>query len=216
MNQLGTGSISANGTTNPSSPATANLTGLTPSTNYWWTACFDNAAEAGIEDCGQVKTFTAADPDPETCEANPNLPGCEEPDPCIANPSLRQCQPDPTCETDPTLPECQTKKAKVGVSKPKAAKVKRGKSVTLVTTVKNTGNAAATGVKVCATVAKKFESRLKVPACVKPGTVNAGASVKVKLKVKAAKKAKKGKVPVKVAFSGSGGSGSVTASVTIK
>jgi tRNA threonylcarbamoyladenosine modification (KEOPS) complex Pcc1 subunit len=39
-------------------PVTATAAGLSPSTQYYWVACFDNPADAGIEDCSPPRTFT--------------------------------------------------------------------------------------------------------------------------------------------------------------
>ena len=74
--------------------------------------------------------------------------------------------------------------------KPKSKKVRRGKKVTFKVKVKNTGDATAKKLKVCAKGPKKL---VKVPKCRKPGNLAAGKSKTVKFKVKVKKRAKKGK-----------------------
>ena len=46
-------------------PVTAAVGGLAPGTQYWWSACFDNPAGTGIEDCSPVRTFTTAGAAPQ-------------------------------------------------------------------------------------------------------------------------------------------------------
>lgn len=43
-------------------PVTATAGGLTPGTDYFWAACFDNPAGSGIEDCSPVRSFRTAGP----------------------------------------------------------------------------------------------------------------------------------------------------------
>ena len=73
---------------------------------------------------------------------------------------------------------------------PKSKKVKRGTKVTFKVKVKNTGNAAAKKLKVCAKGPKKL---VKVPKCRKPGKLVPGKAKTVKFKVKVKNRAKKGK-----------------------
>lgn len=86
-------------------------------------------------------------------------------------------------------------KAKLGnlKIKPKNKAVKRGKKVVFKVKVKNAGNAAATGVKVCVKAPKKL---VKVKKCAKVGKLAAGKARTVKFKVKVKKKARKGKKAV--------------------
>ncbi len=60
LNQAATVSLGADGTSIPAASTSIPLTGLLPKTTYWWAACFDNPADAGIEDCGNVSSFTTA------------------------------------------------------------------------------------------------------------------------------------------------------------
>lgn len=93
--------------------------------------------------------------------------------------------------TSGTPPNCQsTGNAKLGALKiqPKSKVLKRGKSVVVKVNVKNAGDAAATGVKVCVTAPKK---RVQVKKCLNAGRVAAGANKVLKFKVKA--KRQKGK-----------------------
>lgn len=57
-------------------PVEALVDGLAPATTYYWSACFDNPAEAGYEDCSAVRTFATpahtCATDPSLCPANPN------------------------------------------------------------------------------------------------------------------------------------------------
>ena len=77
--------------------------------------------------------------------------------------------------------------------KPKSKKVKRGKKVTITAKVKNVGESAATGVKICVTAPKKL---VKVKKCVSKGSLGAGKTATAKFKVTVKKKAKKGKKAV--------------------
>jgi hypothetical protein len=83
-------------------------------------------------------------------------------------------------------------KAKFGALKvtPKNKKVKRGKQATITVKVKNVGNAAASGVKICVNAPKKL---VKVKKCVTKAKLAAGATATARFKVKVVKKAKKGK-----------------------
>jgi hypothetical protein len=57
--------LPADTSTAQAAPTSVVLTGLQPATKYWWTACFDNPADAGVEDCGGIRSFTTLAPDPE-------------------------------------------------------------------------------------------------------------------------------------------------------
>lgn len=113
---------------------------------------------------------------------------------------------DPT-KVDPGKPAISSVKVS-----PAKKTVKAGKAVTLTVKVTNGGDAAASGVSVCASGPAK---KVTVPGC-KTVNVAAGATASVKLKVKAAKKAK-GKATVKVtAKSAAAGSKSASSKLTIK
>ena len=90
---------------------------------------------------------------------------------------------------DPPPPAGKPRLANLKVT-PKSKKVRRGKKTTFKVRVKNTGNAAAKKLKVCAKGPKKL---VKVPKCRKPGKLAAGKSKTVKFKVRVKKRAKKGK-----------------------
>ena len=75
--------------------------------------------------------------------------------------------------------------------KPKSKKVRRGKKVTFRVKVKNTGNATAKKLKLCAKGPKKLVKALK--KCRKPGKLAPGKSKTLKFKVKVKNRAKKGK-----------------------
>lgn len=77
--------------------------------------------------------------------------------------------------------------------KPKNKAVKRGKKAVFKVTVKNVGNAAAGGVKVCVKAPKKL---IKVKKCAKVGKLAAKKARTVKFKVTVKKKARKGKKAV--------------------
>ena len=70
---------------------------------------------------------------------------------------------------------------------PSSKSVKVGKSATFSVTVRNTGNAAAAGAKVCASVSSRVTLKKK---CVTIGALAAGTSKKVSFSAKPTKKAK--------------------------
>ena len=90
---------------------------------------------------------------------------------------------------DPPPPAGKPRLANLKI-KPNSKKGRRGKKVTFKVKVRNTGNAAAKKLKLCAKGPKKL---VKVPKCRKPGKLAAGKSKTVKFKVKVKKRAKKGK-----------------------
>ena len=58
------------------------------------------------KDSANVVVVCEENPTPaETCETNPNLPGCKKD--CTTNPELPECQEEETCKTNPNLPGCQ-------------------------------------------------------------------------------------------------------------
>ncbi len=73
---------------------------------------------------------------------------------------------------------------------PKSKKVRRGRKVTFKVKVRNTGQATAKKLKLCAKGPKKL---VKVPRCTKPGKLAPGMSKTVKFKVRVKNSAKKGK-----------------------
>jgi hypothetical protein len=54
---------------------TATAGGLTPGTDYYWAACFDNPAESGIEGCSPVRTFHTLGTAPAPPPPEPPAPG---------------------------------------------------------------------------------------------------------------------------------------------
>lgn len=104
---------------------------------------------------------------------------------------IQKC-PDGTAGTPPN---CRKPgKAMLGALKvqPKKKAVRRGKKLVVRVKVKNAGNAAATGVKVCVKAPKKL---VKVKRCVKLGKVAPKQAKLAKFKVKA--KRKRGKAALK-------------------
>ncbi|MBN8866995.1 MAG: hypothetical protein J0H98_05540 [Solirubrobacterales bacterium] len=95
-----------------------------------------------------------------------------------------------TWEVAKTPPPPLTAKFGALSVKPKAKKVKRGKRVTIVAKVRNTGDGAASGVKICVTAPKKL---VRVKRCVNKGALAAGATATAKFKVVVNRKAKKGR-----------------------
>jgi hypothetical protein len=100
--------------------------------------------------------------------------------------------------TTGTPPDCvkePEKKPKLGALqvKPKNKAIKRGKKATVTVKLKNIGDAAVTGAKVCVTAPKKL---VQVKKCVSLGQIAAGKTKTAKFKVKVKKKAKKGKKAV--------------------
>jgi len=105
------------------------------------------------------------------------------------------CSGTGSCEVtmlDPTTVTATFGKAKLAKLKitPKSKAVKPGKKTTFKVRVKNTGDATAKNLKLCAKGPKKL---VKVPKCQKAGNLAAGKSKTVKIKVKLKKSAKKGK-----------------------
>lgn len=95
-------------------------------------------------------------------------------------------------------------KLKVTKAKVKPAKVKRGKVAKLSVTVKNTGNATATGAKVCVKLTGKAKKSAKAkPACRSLGKIAAGKTRTAVIKLKTTRKAK-AKVKVQITASAKG------------
>jgi uncharacterized repeat protein (TIGR01451 family) len=97
--------------------------------------------------------------------------------------------------------------------KPASKSVKPGKKATFTAKVNNTGDAVATGVKICVTAPKKLVS---VKKCVTVGKLAAGASKSVKFKVTVSKKAKKGKKAVLKFKATSKNAGTKSGKATVK
>ena len=78
-------------------------------------------------------------------------------------------------------------KAKVRITRvaPKRANVRRGKSKTVKVTVKNAGNAAAEGVRVCSRLNATGKKKVRVRGCASLGRMSAGATETASLKVTA-------------------------------
>lgn len=118
--------------------------------------------------------------------------------------------------TTGTPPDCQAtpKKAQLAALKvsPKTKAVKRGKKAVVTVTVRNTGTANATGVKVCVTAPKRL---VQVRKCVTLGQVAAGKARSVAFKIKA--KRKKGKAVLKFkATSRNGGAKNGKATIRVR
>jgi len=114
----------------------------------------------------------------------------------------------PNCEAIPLTP------AKVGVQpKPKSVSIKRGRTGTVKVTVRNSGEAGATGVKVCGKIPARVA---KAPRCVTLGAIAGGASKTASLKIAVSRKAK-GRTSLKIAVtSTAGGKASSSATVIVK
>jgi hypothetical protein len=99
--------------------------------------------------------------------------------------------------------------------KPASKRIKAGKKTTFTAKIKNVGDAAASGVKICVSAPKKLVS---VKKCQNVGTLEAGKTTSAKFKVKVSKKAKKRKkVTLKFKASGAGiASKTATAKVKVK
>ena len=120
--------------------------------------------------------------------------------------------------TTGTPPDCVKNpepKPKLGALqvKPKNKAVKRGKKTTVTVKLKNVGDAAATGAKVCVTAPKKL---VQVKKCVTLGQIAAGKTKTAKFKVKVKKKAKKGKKAVLKFKATTSNAGSKSGKSTIK
>jgi PKD repeat protein/regulation of enolase protein 1 (concanavalin A-like superfamily) len=98
--------------------------------------------------------------------------------------------------------------------KPASKSVKQGKSATFTATVRNTGDANATGVKVCMKAPKKAVKPAK--KCVNVGMLAAGAMEKPKFKVKAKRNAKPKAYTLKFKATGTGGPANDTATLKVK
>jgi hypothetical protein len=98
--------------------------------------------------------------------------------------------------------------------KPARKSVKQGKSATFTATVRNTGDANATGVKVCMKAPKKAVKPAK--KCVNVGMLAAGAMEKPKFKVKAKKNAKPKAYKLRFKATGTGGPATDTATLKVK
>ncbi len=96
---------------------------------------------------------------------------------------------------------------------PKAKAVKRGKKATVTVKVRNAGDAAARGVRVCVTAPKKL---VKVKKCVNLGQIAAGKTKNAKFKVTVQKKAKKGKKAVLKFRATSGNAGNKAGKSTVR
>lgn len=114
----------------------------------------------------------------------------------------------PSCVAIPLTP------AKVGVQpKPKGVSIKRGRSGVVKVRVRNSGQASATGVKVCGKISPKVA---KAPRCVTLGTIAGGASKTAGLKLLVSRKAK-GRTILKITVTSTvGGKASSSATVTVR
>ncbi len=109
-------------------------------------------------------------------------------------------KPPGPCELDPTLPECQpvVGTARLGALKvkPKVRKAKRNRRAIFTVKARNTGDAAATGLRLCIKAPKRL---VKVRRCTKPRGLAAGGTATFKVKAKLKRKARRGRV-VKLRF----------------
>ena len=111
-----------------------------------------------------------------------------------------------------TPPNCVTPESKLTMSQIRAPKqVKSGKPITLSTKVSNTGNAAATGVKVCLSSPTKLVKG-KAQRCKTVSSIAAGRSVTVKFKVnsKRANRSAKAKFRIQATWKSGGKSKTVS------
>lgn len=181
------------------------VNGLTPDTEYHYRAVVVN--DLGIKAYGADRTFKTAALPVERCEQDPSQPGCPGESGkqfCERNPSDAVCQG----KSEPQTPRL----SKLIVSK-KMIKVKRGKKGKVTVTVVNTGDAAAKGVKICASGPKRF---VKVPKCKKVGSLKAGAVASRALKLKVKKRARKGKKLALKLKATANGLGSKTARANVR
>ncbi|MEX1218964.1 MAG: hypothetical protein WEB05_01070 [Solirubrobacterales bacterium] len=104
--------------------------------------------------------------------------------------------------------------AKVGFSsRARSVTILRGRSGVVRVTVRNSGEASATSVKVCGTISARFA---KAPKCVSLGTIAGGASKNASLRLTAGKRAK-GKTTLRVRVTAAvGGSAALVAPITIR
>lgn len=157
------------------------ITGLRPETLYHYRIV---AESPGGVTKGIAKTFTTgAAP---TCETDASL--CPDPT-CETDASL--C-PDPTCETDASLCPKPEGRPRLGALKvtPKAKRIGRGRSFRLRATVRNPGNAALSGARICLRLPK---GALRGARCVRLGRIAAGRSVTRRFKVTVKRNARVGR-----------------------
>ncbi len=165
-----------------SDSADADLTGLDPETIYHYRLVVTN--DLGLTRYGGDRTFTTGATLPsQGCEADNTKPGC---------PGYKYCED----STHAGEAACQTPVARLSglIVSTLTAKVKRGKKTVVRVTVVNTGGAAASGLRVCASGPKKLVKVSK--PCVTVGQLTAGATKTAKFKVLVKKRAKRGKKAV--------------------
>ncbi|MBN8866342.1 MAG: hypothetical protein J0H98_02195 [Solirubrobacterales bacterium] len=127
-------------------------------------------------------------PDAQTCADDPSHPGCDSSNPCANGPSS-EC-----CALQPRFAPCneETAKPRLAISvSPKVKRARAGHIAVLTVKVRNSGDAPATGVRVCA---KALRSKAQVGKCLS-GAVAAGRTMARRFRVKVRRSAR-GKVRV--------------------
>jgi hypothetical protein len=131
----------------------------------------------------------------------------DKPDPAVCGPGFTGDPPN--CVAIPPKPAALSIQPK-----PRPVTIKRGKSGTVRVTVRNTGEVAASGVKVCGTIARKIS---KAPRCITLGSIAGGASKTASLKLTVSRRAKKGAGNLAVKVTGGGGlKASTSVRVTVR
>jgi hypothetical protein len=119
---------------------------------------------------------------------------------------------DVTGDPDPQ-PQPQPTKGRVAVVKPKPVTIRAGRRGVVRVVVRNTGNAAATGVRVCGTIAARIARR---PGCVNLGRINAGARKTAALRVAVQRRARgNGRLNIRVT-SGNAGNANTNAVIRVR
>jgi NPCBM-associated, NEW3 domain of alpha-galactosidase len=98
--------------------------------------------------------------------------------------------------------------------KPNSRTVKQGKGATFTTTVRNTGDANATGVRVCMTAPRKAVKPAK--KCANVGMLAAGELEKTRFVVRAKRNAKPRSYTLRFRATGTGGPDNATATLKVK
>ena len=111
-------------------PVTATVDGLAPATTYYWAACFDNPAGAGVEDCSTARSFTTASaPPPPPADPGTGGTGGDTSGGSGATTQPGTTQPGGTTAGGPVGGAADTLKPKASVKL--KGRVRRGQKVTL-------------------------------------------------------------------------------------
>lgn len=153
----------------------ANVSGLTPNTEYHFRTVVENDAD-GVS-YGPDRTFTT-DKVPDVvippCDLDPTAPGCPK-----------------FCEKNPDVAGCLDKPGLGSlIASSNVSKVKRGKKAIVSAWITSTGTKAADGVKICLKGPAKL---IKGSKCQTVGRLEPGSTARKKFKVTVKRKAKKGK-----------------------